>query len=126
VVPSGEVETFATLGGPAEDLRAREMREAAAALGREVERTRQAAPGIPVEVRISSGVPFREICRTAEEKNCDLIVIATHGRTGISHLLLGSTAERVVQLAPCPVLSFKPKIVQDVSEKELDMPRPLG
>lgn len=58
---------------------------------------------------VSSGVPFREICRIADERNAQMIVIGTHGRTGLSHLLMGSTAERVVQHAACPVLSIKPK-----------------
>ncbi len=108
VVPSGEVETFATLGGePTEALDGR-LREAAAELAEEVERRRQAIPGLHLEGRAVAGIPFREICRLAEEEHFQLIVIGTHGRTGLSHLLIGSTAERVVQHAPCPVLSLKP------------------
>jgi nucleotide-binding universal stress UspA family protein len=50
------------------------------------------------------GHPFFEIIAVAKEERADLIVIATHGHTGIKHLLLGSTAEKVVRQAPCPVL----------------------
>jgi nucleotide-binding universal stress UspA family protein len=50
------------------------------------------------------GRPFEEICRLAQEIDIDLIVIATRGNTGLRHLVLGSTAERVVRYSPCPVL----------------------
>ncbi len=50
------------------------------------------------------GRPFEEICRLAREREIDLIVTATRGNTGLKHLALGSTAERVVRYAPCPVV----------------------
>ena len=50
------------------------------------------------------GVPFQLIIDTAESADVDLIVMGTHGRTGLAHVLMGSVAERVVRLAPCPVL----------------------
>ena len=50
------------------------------------------------------GRPFEEICRLARDRGIDLIVTATRGNTGLKHLLLGSTAERVVRYSPCPVL----------------------
>jgi universal stress protein A len=50
------------------------------------------------------GKPFQQICEAAKEQSIDLIIIATHGRTGLQRLQLGSTAERVVRHAPCPVL----------------------
>lgn len=53
------------------------------------------------------GNPWFSICDYAKRKNCDLIIIGTHGRTGLGHVLLGSVAERVVQHAPCPVLVVK-------------------
>ncbi|MDP6924418.1 MAG: universal stress protein [Candidatus Scalindua sp.] len=62
-----------------------------------------------VETIILFGVPFLEIINTAKDKNIDLIVIGTHGRTDIAHMLIGSVAEKVVRKAPCPVLSVKSK-----------------
>jgi nucleotide-binding universal stress UspA family protein len=53
---------------------------------------------------ICVGVPHTEIVETARSTKCDLIVIPTHGRTGLKHYLLGGTAERVVRHAHCPVL----------------------
>ena len=50
------------------------------------------------------GVPFEEIVRYAAERDVDLIVMPTHGRTGVAHLLLGSTSERVISHSVCPVL----------------------
>lgn len=50
------------------------------------------------------GRPFEEICRLARDRSMDLIVTATRGNTGLKHLVLGSTAERVVRYSPCPVL----------------------
>ena len=55
-------------------------------------------------VKVRVGPPFKEIVRAAESLKADLIVIATHGYTGLAHVLLGSTAERVVRHARCPVL----------------------
>jgi nucleotide-binding universal stress UspA family protein len=60
-----------------------------------------------VEKMVIRGVPFVEIIRTAKERNADLIVIGTHGRTGIDHMLFGSTAEKVVRKASCPVLTVR-------------------
>jgi len=62
---------------------------------------------IEVETMIKSGKPFVEIIETASEKDIDLIIIATHGHTGVEHLLFGSTAEKVVRKAPCPVLTVR-------------------
>ncbi|MBN2543600.1 universal stress protein [bacterium] len=56
---------------------------------------------------LSNGTPFVEIVKYAKNMDIDMIVIATHGRTGISHFLLGSTAERVIQKAHCPVLAIR-------------------
>lgn len=57
-----------------------------------------------VETFLRIGRSWREICDAAKADNTDLIIIATHGYTGLKHALLGSTAERVVRHAPCPVL----------------------
>ncbi len=56
------------------------------------------------EVKTVHGVPFQEIVEHAKAGNVDLIIIGTHGRTGLRHVLLGSVAEKVVRLAPCSVL----------------------
>ncbi len=58
---------------------------------------------------VRTGVPFLEIIRYAKELEIDLIVLGTHGRTGLVHVLLGSVAERVVRKSPCPVLTVHPK-----------------
>ncbi len=60
-----------------------------------------------VEKTVVRGVPFVEIIRTAKDRNADMIVIGTHGRTGIDHMLFGSTAEKVVRKAACPVLTVR-------------------
>jgi universal stress protein A len=60
------------------------------------------------EVEVMMGDPGVEILQTAKRRGADLIVMATHGRKGLRHFVLGSVAERVVREAPCPVLSFNP------------------
>ncbi|MEG8947155.1 universal stress protein [Rosettibacter firmus] len=67
-------------------------------------------PSLTVETIIKTGKPFVEINETAKEKDIDLIIIATHGHTGVEHLLFGSTAEKVVRKAPCPVLTLREPI----------------
>jgi nucleotide-binding universal stress UspA family protein len=62
---------------------------------------------INVEEAVVRGRPFVEIIRLAKEKSADLIVMATHSQTGIRHSHLGSTAERVVRKAPCPVMVIR-------------------
>lgn len=62
---------------------------------------------LEIEERVIRGVPFAEIVRYAREQEIDLIVLATHGLSGIAHLLIGSTAEKVVRKAPCAVLTVK-------------------
>ncbi len=59
------------------------------------------------EIAVLTGEPAAEIIRAAADHQCDLIVIATHGRTGITHFLLGSVAERVVRESPLPVLTVR-------------------
>ncbi len=53
------------------------------------------------------GSAYHEICAAAKDEEVDLIIIATHGHTGLKHVVLGSTAERVVRHAPCPVLTVR-------------------
>jgi len=56
---------------------------------------------------IVSGIPYEEIIRKAEEMGASLLVVGTHGRKGLDHLIFGSTAERVVRSASCPVLTIR-------------------
>ena len=67
----------------------------------------QIPEGVSVKTIIKTGKPFIEIIETASELDVDLIIIATHGRTGVEHILFGSTAEKVVRKAPCPVLTLR-------------------
>jgi len=60
-----------------------------------------------VELRVVIGSPFERIVETAVRARVALIVLGTHGRTGLTHAIMGSVAERVVRLAPCPVLTVK-------------------
>jgi universal stress protein A len=64
---------------------------------------------IPVYPQIRIGRAYEEITVLAKSLNVDLIIIATHGYTGLKHAFLGSTAERVVRCAPCPVLVVRAK-----------------
>ena len=65
------------------------------------------ASGFDAEPVFVFGKPYMEIVKAAADLEVDLIVLASHGRSGISHLLLGSVAEKVVRLAPCPVFTVK-------------------
>ena len=70
----------------------------------------QIPSGVAVKTIIKTGKPFVEIIETAGELDVDLIIIATHGRSGVEHILFGSTAEKVVRKAPCPVLTLREPI----------------
>jgi len=58
---------------------------------------------------VVNGPPFLEIIKYARKHNIDLIVMGTHGRSGLVHVLMGSVAEKVVRKAPCPVLTVRPE-----------------
>lgn len=62
--------------------------------------------GIEVAREVRQGVPYQEILKGAEEHRADLIVMGTNGRTGLERLVLGSVAERIVQMGKCPVLTI--------------------
>jgi nucleotide-binding universal stress UspA family protein len=64
-------------------------------------------PAVTVEYQLRLGDVAEEIVRFAEDPGCNLIVIGTHGRTGLGRLLMGSVAEQVLRRAPCPVLTVK-------------------
>jgi nucleotide-binding universal stress UspA family protein len=63
--------------------------------------------GIAVTTRIATGIPSEEVISAARGEDSDLIVVGTRGKTGLAHILLGSTAERVIRGAPCPVLAVR-------------------
>jgi nucleotide-binding universal stress UspA family protein len=69
--------------------------------------TRAAAAGVDADYQTTIGATHTEICAAAERLDVDLIVIGTHGRSGLHHTLLGSVAEKIVRKAPCPVLTVR-------------------
>jgi len=79
------------------------MKQAEADLERMVRELGEAS-GVKATAVVRGGTPFAEICDAAKTGSADLIVLTTHGYTGLKHVWLGSTAERVVRHAPCPVL----------------------
>jgi nucleotide-binding universal stress UspA family protein len=76
-------------------------------LWRELQLLQSDKPKVTVEPCLADGEVVPEILRVAGESRCDLILMGTHGRTGLSRLLMGSVAEQVVRKAPCPVLTVK-------------------
>ncbi len=80
------------------ELRTRESLEA-------WQQAAQAAGAAQVDIATGIGPAAGEIVHQAREGNFDLVVVGTHGRTGLAHMVLGSTAEKVVRLSPCPVLT---------------------
>ena len=82
------------------------LRDEGEAAVAEISRLADAA-GVPVETAVLEGSPSREIVRYAEDRDCDLVVMGTHGRGGIDRLLLGSVAERVVRASEVPVLTVR-------------------
>lgn len=77
--------------------------------GEELEKlaAKEIPEGIKVKTLVKTGKPFIEIIETASEEDIDLVIIASHGHTGVEHILFGSTAEKVVRKAPCPVLTIR-------------------
>jgi len=65
--------------------------------------------GLKCRTLVLRGAPFREIVDAARKQKVDLIVMGTHGRTGLSHLVMGSVADRVVRTAATPVLTVQPQ-----------------
>jgi nucleotide-binding universal stress UspA family protein len=92
-----------------QDLEAEIMQSMESAL------TRVTAAGLEGEIVVVHGVPFHEIIETAKTRQVDLIIMGTHGRTGLQYVLLGSVAEKVVRLAPCPVLVARQPTIVPVS-----------
>jgi nucleotide-binding universal stress UspA family protein len=99
----GDQRSYAGMAG---DMDREQIREAQAEVGEEaLDRVRSAggSEGIDVATTQSVGVPADEILEVAGEDDVDLIVMGTHGRTGIKRALLGSVAERVVRQSPIPI-----------------------
>jgi nucleotide-binding universal stress UspA family protein len=73
--------------------------------------------GIAVTTRVATGIPSEEVIAAAQAEDSDLIVVGTRGKTGLAHVLLGSTAERVIRGASCPVLTVRmePADIEDTS-----------
>jgi len=78
--------------------------------------------GIAVTTRVATGLPSEEVISAAREEDSDLIVVGTRGKTGLAHILLGSTAERVIRGAPCPVLSVRTDSADLEDERVLARP----
>jgi nucleotide-binding universal stress UspA family protein len=101
-VPDGYVIVSAT---ELADLRGR------LADGLDKEKARAATLGAgAVDTVLAEGTAWEQIVQTAKERGVDFIVMGTHGRTGLSHLILGSTAEKVVRKASCAVLTVGPRV----------------
>ena len=92
------------------DLWAELQEKQRAAMEEELRRLAEQIKGPNIRTRtvLAEGVPFDQILQAAERLQCDLIVIATHGHTGLAHAIIGSVAENVVRRAPCPVLTVRP------------------
>jgi nucleotide-binding universal stress UspA family protein len=81
-------------------------------------RWRPTDESIEVQHYLVEGDPATEIVALAKDCGCDLVVMGTHGRTGLGRLLMGSVAEQVVRRAPCPVLTVKTPIAEEPEEAE--------
>lgn len=81
-------------------------------LQKELAALQPSEPGIQIDRHVREGDPGREILSLAQEIHADLIVMGTHGRTGLGRLLVGSVAEQVLRKAVCPVLTVKPPVPQ--------------
>ncbi|MGZ9129994.1 MAG: universal stress protein [Candidatus Binatia bacterium] len=88
--------------------RSKEEVESADAV-RQLQALRVRSSGVVIDHVVHPGPPGEVICWLAENRQCDLIVMGTHGRTGLAHLLLGSVAEYVLRHARCPVVIVRPK-----------------
>jgi len=77
------------------------------------------AAGPKAHAEVMWGEPEEEILRTAEHGGHDLIIMATHGRRGLSRMFLGSVTEDVIRRAPCPVLVMRDKVAQEAGEAVL-------
>lgn len=93
--------------GYAEGIMIPEAAESHEVTRQRLQQLRASEPEIVVEHRLVEGDDATEILQAARDTNCDLIVIGTHGRTGLARLLMGSVAEQVVRGAACPVMTIR-------------------
>jgi nucleotide-binding universal stress UspA family protein len=90
-----------------------------------LQQLRPSDPAIPIERLLRDADPVTAIVETAESHNCDLIVMGTHGWTGLTRLLMGSVAEGVLRRAPCPVLTIKMPLAESEREKPANTAKEL-
>lgn len=76
---------------------------------KELDKMADEAPKVNVRTAVLTGNPYDEIVTHARKQKTDLLLITTHGRTGLQHFLLGSTAEKILRHAPCPVMVVRDK-----------------
>ena len=81
--------------------------------------------GLVVATRIATGIPSEELKAAARAEESDLIIVGTRGKTGLAHVLLGSTAERVIRTAPCPVLAVQMAKAETPVEQGVSLERML-
>jgi nucleotide-binding universal stress UspA family protein len=86
-------------------------------LWRELERMKQRDITVGMEPMLEDGHPAKQIVQTAKDEGCSLILMGTHGRTGLSRLLMGSVAEHVLRHATCPVLTVKMPLSKQAPEE---------
>jgi nucleotide-binding universal stress UspA family protein len=75
---------------------------------RDLEEVAKKIVGIPVTKAVRTGVSFIEIIDYVKSEHIDLVIMATHGRGGLEHIIIGSVAEKVLRKSPCPVLTIRP------------------
>jgi universal stress protein A len=90
------------LPGIEEELREKGAEELEVLIEREI------GTRVTATCAVRTGSPYQEILSEAEERKVDMIVVATHGHSGVEHMLFGSTADRIVRHAKCPVLTIRP------------------
>lgn len=86
---------------------------------------REVSPELGMRMVVRTGSAAEEIKRFAEDEGADLVVMATHGRTGLRHMVLGSVAEKVVRISSVPVLTVKPAALRDSILKNEDVENEL-
>lgn len=81
--------------------------------------------GVQATTRIATGIPTDEVMTAAQEEQTNLIIVGTRGKSGLAHVLLGSTAERLIRTAPCPVLAVPAKVTHTLTAEGISLTRML-